>query len=416
MKNYKRRHCERPKGAKQSPYGLGDCFVVASLLLAMTLFYGISYAQHEGHMNGRNAEAEIAKPVYYCPMHPDFTSDKPGSCAICGMTLVKKEKEQESLLGSNAAKKIIYYRNPMNPEVTSPAPMKDSMGMDYVPVYDEETVGIGTGIHMSQEKQQMIGVKKEKVEKRKLTHEVLTVGKVAYDPGLFVAQQEYLQALSTKEKINGSNLLSVKSQTDSLVNASRKKLLLLGMNEQEISDLAKKAKPQENLYLPGDEDKIWIYITIYEYEIGLIKEGQAVELDSVAFPGEIFKGTITAITPVLDSVTRSVQARAEVDNPGHKLKPQMFVNAKIEVDLGEKLAVSTDAVLDTGTRKIVYVVKEDDILQQREVNVGQTADGFYEVLSGLSEGEVVVTSGNFLVDSESKLKSAIQGAEHKHGQ
>jgi Cu(I)/Ag(I) efflux system membrane fusion protein len=86
------------------------------------------------------------------------------------------------------------------------------------------------------------------------------------------------------------------------------------------------------------------------------------------------------------------------------------------VDLGEKLAVSTDAVLDTGTRKIVYVVKKGDMLEQREVNVGQTADGFYEVLGGLSEGEVVVTSGNFLVDSESKLKSAGQNAEHKHGQ
>jgi len=301
-------------------------------------------------------------------------------------------------------RKILYYRNPMNAEITSPAPMKDSMGMDYVPVYEEETPSIKTGIYMSQEKQQMIGVKKEKVEKRKLAYQILTVGKVAYDPGLFIAQEEYLQAIKARGRISDSALGLVKEQTDSMVSASRKKLLLLGMNEQEIDALEKNNKSQENLYLPSaDDSKIWVYITIYEYEIGLIKEGQSVEFDSVAFPGEVFTGVIAAIAPVVDSQTRSIQARVEVDNFEHKLKPQMFVNAKISVDLGEKLAVSEDAVLDTGTRKIVYVVKEGDILEQKEIKTGQNAEGFYEVLDGLNEGDVVVTGGNFLVDSESRL-------------
>ena len=363
--------------------------------LGFGVLTSVCYAQHEQHQ---------AKDIYYCPMHPDFTSDKPGSCSICGMTLVKKEK------------KIIFYRNPMNPEVTSPTPMKDSMGMDYAPVYEDETAGIEAGIYMSQEKQQMIGVKKENVEKRKLTHEILTVGKVAYDPALYVAQEEYLQAQKVKEKISENALPSVKEQTDSLVGASRRKLLLMGMNEQGIMELAKKGKPQENLYLPTDEGTVWVYMTIYEYESGFIKEGLDVEIDSVAFPGEIFKGVIASITPVLDSMTRSIQARTEVRDPDHKLKPEMFVNAKINVDLGEKLAVPEEAVLDTGVRKIVYVVKEGDLLEQRDVALGQKADGFYEVLDGLKEGEAVVISGNFLVDSESKLKSSLKGAEHKHGQ
>ncbi len=314
------------------------------------------------------------------------------------------------------AKKIIYYRNPMNPQVTSPVPMKDQMGMDYVPVYEEGAGAEEGGISINSERQQIIGVKKEKVEKRKLTHQIFTVGRVAYDPGLYVAQEEYLQALKAKEKISESALPLIKEQTESLVEAAKRKLMLLGMNEETIEELAREGKPQESLYLPVKEKTVWVYMTIYEYEIGLIKEGLPVEIDAVAFPGEVFKGEIVAITPVLNSETRSIQVRAEIENPDNKLKPEMFVNAKIKVDLGEKLAVPETAVLDTGLRKIVYLAREGDILEARDVTLGQKAEGYYEVLDGLKEGDVVVTSGNFLIDSESKLQSAVQGSEHKHGQ
>ncbi|TBR17811.1 HlyD family efflux transporter periplasmic adaptor subunit [bacterium] len=303
--------------------------------------------------------------------------------------------------------KVLYYRNPMNPEVTSPVPMKDSMGMDYVPVYEGERATREAGIYMSAEKQQMIGVKKDKVEKRDLALEILTVGKVAYDPDLYVAQEEYLQALKTVEATKKSILPSVSEQSQSLLEAAEKKLILLGMTKDQIEELGKKGKSQENLYLASGENTAWVYITIYEYEMGLIKEGIPVEVEAVAYPGLKFSGKITAIMPVLNAETRSVQARAEIEDAGHKLKPEMFVNAKIKVDLGEKLAVPENAVLDTGARKIVYLAKEDDMLEAREVVLGQKAAGFYEVLDGLREGDMVVTSGNFLVDSESKLKGAM---------
>jgi membrane fusion protein, copper/silver efflux system len=128
----------------------------------------------------------------------------------------------------------------------------------------------------------------------------------------------------------------------------------------------------------------------------------------------VFKGRIIAITPVLNEQTRAIRVRAELQNPEHKLKPQMFVNARINVDLGEKLAVPETAVIDTGVRKIVYLVKQDDTFQQRDVTLGQKALGYFAVLDGLREGDAVVTSGNFLVDSESKLKGAISsGEEHQ---
>jgi hypothetical protein len=360
-----------------------------------------------------------AKDIYYCAMHPNFTSDKPGSCAICGMTLVKKQTTRAVQVTASQEKKILFYRNPMNPEITSPVPMKDEMGMDYVPVLampaGSQEPGASAeeaGVYISPEKQQLIGIKKEIIETKDLVHQILTVGKIAYDPELFVAQEEYLQALKAQEKIQESTIPIVKEQMQLLARAAKRKLLLLGMSEQSIEQLSQRGIAQDNLYLPISNDTVWVYITIYEYEAGLIKEGLAVEIEAVAFPGEIFLGKIVAITPVVNSQTRTIQVRAEIANSEHKLKPEMFVNAKINVDLGEKLAVPETAVLDTGLRKIVYLVKPGDILEAREVRLGQKAQGYYEVLDGVKAGDIVVTSGNFLVDSESKLKAAIQEPAH----
>ena len=157
-------------------------------------------------------------------MHPNFTSDKPGDCAICGMSLVKRETVETPAMGHAAAeggeKKILYYRNPMNPEVTSPVPMKDEMGMDYVPVYEEEAAQQHAGVYINPAKQQLIGVKKQKVEKRKLSGQILTVGTVAYDPDLYVAQQEYLQAI--KEPQSGRAMRISVIQSSSPMNLSRR--------------------------------------------------------------------------------------------------------------------------------------------------------------------------------------------------
>lgn len=373
------------------------------ILILLALIFKENRSSGYVAIEGKNELGE--KAIYYCPMHPAFISDKSGSCAICGMSLVKKEKE---VLSPKSAKKLLYYRNPMNPEVHSPVPMKDSMGMDYVAVYEEEKGSSGNGFYISPERQQLIGVKKEKIAKMPLTRQILTVGKVAYDPDLYVAQEEYLQTLKTVEATKKSVLASVSAQSSSLEQAAGKKLLLLGMSKEEIEALAKKGSAQENLYLPISSDTLWVYLTIYEYEIGLVKIGQEVLIDAAAFPGNTFQGIITAITPVLSSETRTLRVRVEVKDPNHVLKPEMFVNAKIKIDLGEKLAVPETAVLDTGVRKIVYLVKDGDNLEQREVVLGQKAQEHYEVISGLSEGDVVVTSGNFLVDSESKLKGAIK--------
>ncbi len=321
-----------------------------------------------------------AKGKYHCPMHPDFVSDKKGTCGICGMDLVKNDdSEQED----------------------QPAP----------------------GVSINTSKQQLIGVKKDFVQKRALSVEILTVGKVAYDPDLYVAQEEYVQAVKAAVAASKSALVSIREQSAGLLASAERKLLLMGMSKAEVEALKHSGAAQDSLYFPGKSGKAWIYMTVYEYEFRWVKEGQDVSIDAEAFPGEIFKGKVTALTPILNAESRSVRVRAEVEDKEGNLKPEMFVNARISIDLGDTLAIPAEAVMDSGTRRIVYVVK-DNRFEAREVTLGakavalvrqggserldpvSPAGEFYEVLGGLKAGEEVVTSGNFLIDAESKLKGS----------
>jgi Cu(I)/Ag(I) efflux system membrane fusion protein len=132
-----------------------------------------------------------------------------------------------------------------------------------------------------------------------------------------------------------------------------------------------------------------------------------VEARAVAYPGEVFTGRVVSVMPILEAATRTLKVRALVDNPENKLKLEMFVNVTIKYDLGERLAVPMDAVMPTGTRDIVFIARPDGYFEPRDVKLGQKAQGYYEVLQGLSDGEEVVTSANFLIDSESKLNAAL---------
>ncbi len=400
--------------------------MVTGLILTAGTLFAISGCSK----NASTAKTGHGKVMYHCPMHPTYVSDKPGDCPICGMKLVKVESKPEekpansmqnvtapntASAGGKKERKLLYYRNPMNPQATSPVPTKDSMGMDYVPVYKEEKgeEAVGPTITISPEKQQLIGVKTEAVKKMELTKVVRASGKIAYDPELVVTQEEFIQAFKNEENAKDSPLSDVIERAKSMTEAARHKLKLLGMSDDQIAELANTKKAQTNLYLPGKGESVWAYISIYEYEIGLVHPGDTVDIEAVAYPGEKFGGTVKSINPVLDSATRTNQVRVEVANPGNELKPEMFINAQIKVSLGEKLAVPESAVLDTGLRKIVYLSEENNTLESREITIGQKAEGYYEVMEGLKEGDIVITSGNFLIDSESRLKNASQGAEQK---
>jgi len=327
------------------------------------------------------------------------------SLSFTQVTDAKEAKEE---------RKILYYRNPMDPSITSPTFMKDSMGMDYIPVYEEETAQSEKAptVKITLTQQQLIGVKTEPVRVRPLMRMIRTVAKIAFDPELYKAEQEFIQAYRAKETVKSSQSSEINGRLEALAQASAFRLKLQGLSDRQIEELRNKTQPDSALLISDALNPYaWAYLTIYEYDLGSIKAGDHIVLKTIAYPGEEFSGTIETIDPVLDMNTRSVRARARIDNPDGKLKPNMYADAFIHIDLGEKLAVARSAVLDTGIRKMVYIDLGKGQFRAKVVEVGPEAVSvggaeelrYFPVIKGLKENDAVVTTGNFLIDSQSQL-------------
>ena len=415
-----------------------------------------------------------AAKLFNCPMHPTYTSEKPGDCPICGMKLVPVETQEqpaEKTAGTapgTPAKKKIMYRSTMNPNEISDQPGKDSMGMEMVPFEVEEggaagEVGGRIQVRISPERQQLIGVRTAVVKIQPLMRHIRAVGRVdyaepslsvvnlkfdgwveklalgstgrpvrkgeplfdIYSPELVAAQQEYLIALKAGASFGDAA---------SFLKSAREKLRLWGFTDGQAEDLGRTGEVQKTVtvYSPGsgivveknvvqgqkvmagetlfriaDLSRVWILGEVYDYELPFIQTGQEVRVSLSYYPGESFTGKIAYIYPYLEPETRTNRVRVEVTNPGLKLKPGMFAEIEIQVDYGTRLTVPADAVLDAGESKIVFVAKGDGYFEPREVSLGARGQDLYEILGGLIEGEEVVTSANFLVDSESSLKAAL---------
>jgi len=172
--------------------------------------------------------------------------------------------------------------------------------------------------------------------------------------------------------------------------------------------------PGEKLFDVADLSTVWIISDIYEYEMPLIKTGEKANISLSYFSGKEFSSTVDYIYPALSGETRTAKVRFTLPNPNGQLKPQMFTNVEVKINLGKKLAIPDDAVIDTGTRQIVYVDKGEGYFEPREVMLGLRAEGFREVVMGLKAGEKVASSATFLIDSEAQLKGVTPLGSHKH--
>jgi hypothetical protein len=369
------------------------------------------------------------KQLFQCSMHPQIISDKPDICPICQMKLQPVDGGESAAPSLDPKeRKVMFYRHPMRADVTSPVPAKDEMGMDYIPVYEEDLASGGeesvpghAPFTLSIERQQLIGVTKAPVERRSLQLEVRAVGKVAYDPTLYQAIVEYREALRSRDQLKESQWQEALDGTDSLVRSARLRLRQLGLSEQQLREIAEAGvDPPVNLLLPGKT--VWVYAQVYEYEVDLVRQGQNAEISAASMPGKTYMGRVVAIDPILNAMSRTARVRIEVPTPDASLRPETFVHAKIQVSLGEHLAVPEHAVLDTGEHQIVFVVNGSGQFDPRSVKLGRVAQGYYQVISGVTEGEQVVTSANFLIDSESRFRAALQAfnkpsaapAPHQH--
>ena len=370
---------------------------VAALVAAFAA--GRSFSPPRSAVSSSAGEGTTHK-LYQCSMHPQIVSREPGKCPICDMELEEvDEAVAEKPAGAAAARErtILFYRNPMNPDVTSPTPMKDEMGMDYVPVYSDEDASQAGNVEghaaftLSAQRQQLIGVTRAKVETKELTKEIRTAGKVAYDPDLYRALVEYRQA--------------TRGGASELARAAGLRLRQMGVSEDAIKVMSAPEHDPENLLLPGKE--VWVYAQIYEYEVDLVRPGQAVTVIAPSAEQRTYAAKVVAVDSVLNPTTRTARARMLVATPNSDLRPETFVHVDIAVALGRKLAVPAEAILDTGEHQLAFVIKGAGTFEPRSVVLGPRADGDFAVLSGLTEGEEVVASANFLIDSESRFRSAV---------
>jgi len=264
-----------------------------------------------------------------------------------------------------------------------------------------------------------------------------------YSPELVSTQEEYLAALRARQELAASPYPEVAASGNALVESARRRLRLWDISEEQIRELEQtgqvrksltlyspyggivlekmafrgmRVEPGMALYKLADLSVVWLIADIYEYELPLIRLGQQASINLSYLPGEAFTGKAVFIYPYLDAQTRTARVRFEFANPRGTLKPEMYAGVEITIRLGDKIAVPEGAIIDTGIRKVAIVEKGAGYFEPRDVKLGTKAGDYYEVLDGLKVGERVVTSANFLIDSESKLKEAIGGAGHQHGQ
>jgi Cu(I)/Ag(I) efflux system membrane fusion protein len=289
--------------------------------------------------------------------------------------------------------------------------------MALVPIEEEAShpaAGVAgrAAVRLTPERRQLIGVRTTPVERRDLVVLVRAAGRVAYDPDLYGAVTERLEALRTRDKTKESPWPDVRERAEALVRSSALRLRQMGLSDGQIGGLTPASPDPTNLLLGEKGGSVWVYAQIYDYEAGLVKPGQVMEITGTALGVRRVRGRVAAVDTILNPETRSLKVRAEVPNPAGLLKPEMYVDAVIHVPLGKQLAVPQGAILDTGTRQLAFVEKEPGLFEPREVELGREAEGFREVRSGLTEGETVVTSANFLLDSESALKAAVSAPAH----
>ena len=376
---------------------------------------------------------------------------------------------------SSDARQPLFYRNPMNPVVTSPVPTKDSMGMDYIAVYadddSDEKDSAGT-VKVNAVVAQNIGVRTAVARRTSISRAIRAVARVDYNeqsmtrlhskvegwiedlrvdktgehvdkddillsiysPKLVSTQQEYLLALNNLQALKSSPFEDIRRGAEELAKSSRERLVLLDVPEHQIRELEQTREiqkalhihtpvagtvirigaragqyvtPKTELYMVVDLSTVWVYADIYEYELPWVRVGDEVEMSLAGIPGKTFTGELDYIYPYAESRTRSIKVRLAFDNPDRLLKPEMFAEVVIKSDKQvDAVVIPSEAVVRSGQNERVFVVRAPGKFEPVIVKLGIQSAGQVAVLEGIADGDEVVVSAQFLVDSESSLREA----------
>jgi Cu(I)/Ag(I) efflux system membrane fusion protein len=395
---------------------------------------------------------------YTCTMHPSVHAEAPGKCPICGMDLVPVMKKTAS---------------PSTSQPSSSGGMQGMAGMPGMQS-GKQTSGVPSHeFVVPVERQQQIGVSYATVKRGPLHHTIRAVGTVEpnlqkhwafvarvdgyvkelfvpsagqlvekdaplmsiYSPDLFTTERELVMLLRMRDEAKAKD---ARATPERLIASAESRLRQWNITDEQIAEIEQKRHPSDALTLRSpfrgvvqevpahqgvnvkvgdhlidiaDLSVVWVSAEFYESELSMLKTGQSVTVTTSSYPNERFEGQIAVINPFLEQAKRTAKVRIDIPNPDFKLRPGMYANVELGMDMGEGLTVPASAVMPTGSREIAFVDKGGGKLEPRVVELGEQIGDHYEVKSGLAEGERVVASANFLIDAESKVQGAMNDFE-----
>lgn len=411
---------------------------ILSILLALTL--PLLGACDRDHPEPKPAvSTEKAAAVYFCPMHPTATSDRPGSCPICGMALVLRDNQPAaggqapaSLSAISLSPEQRVTGNVRTMRVTLDTHTGEIVTTGRV-TFDERRLAQVTSYTAGRVERMLVNFTGDTVRRGEA---VATI----YSPDLFATQQEYLLALENRERMRRAGFSGARTASQDLVESTRRRLLLSGMTQAQITQLERTRQPifattvvspvsgvvtsklaVEQQYVTqgqpllevADLSHVWVEADIYEQQLPSVSVGDTVEIAAAAVPGQTFTGRVAFIVPIMAGATRTARVRVDIPNPKLVLKPDMYVNVRVVgAPAPPHIMVPASTVIDRGQSKFVWVETAPGRYEPRAVTTGGRHGEQIVIASGLAEGETVVVQGAFLLDSEAQLRAATGGHEH----
>lgn len=355
------------------------CIVPLLIKLSFVPFL-ITSCSNKNHDSLHQVKQEI-KEEWTCPMHPQILTNAPGQCPICHMDLVKKNISKSTTDSSTTNSNTNMPHN-------------------------------HTTIELTKEKQQLIGVKSSITQKKELFKTIEVAGRVAFDPDLYAAQSEYIEAIKQQVALKDSSIENIKKSADAMVESAKMRLKILGISDGQIQKLSNQQQTGTKYLVQQKGEPIWIYADIFEMDLSSVIPKQKVEIFLQSLNRYKIEGEVVSIDRVINPATRTAKARILVNEKSLKneirneLRPESFVEVNILVSLGEHLVVPFDAIFDSGKEKWAFVIKNDGVtIEPRKILISTYANDEAAIESGIDKGERIVTSANFLIDSESRLKA-----------
>jgi membrane fusion protein, copper/silver efflux system len=423
---------------------LNKKIAIPLVLIILALAAGGGWYLWQQKHPGPGGDQKVAqgKQLYTCSMHPFIIKDKPGTCPICGMELIKKidsvagaaqtpeQQKQADMLGHVSLSPTQRVMANVATVAAKQSTLNKEINAVGIVQFDQSRQAKVTAWIAGRIDKLNVNTVGAMVSKDRPVAEI-------YSPDLLATQQEYLLAIKSRDQLKNSQIPSIAQNGEGLVASARQRLTLFGVKEYQIAELEKAGKPNIRLpiYTPlsgtviekmvqlgqyvntgevlfniADLSKVWVEIDVFENEVPYVRVGQQVEIRSAVEHASATMGRISFVYPFHDPKTHTVKARVELANPGMRLKPDMFVNAIIRIPLVQGIVVPVTAIIDTGKRQVVWVESSPGMFEPRDVRVGERVDDQAQILSGLKAGDMVAVSGGYLIDSESQLKGSGGGS------